>query len=208
MPHLSELLLVFVTYFVATASPGPSNMAIMGTAMRSGRRAALALAGGVIVSSMTWALLAAGGILSFMATFAELLIVLKIAGGLYLLWLAWKAGQSALRPAQRTDTVSPPVVRYGKLFRQGVLMHILNPKAILTWVSIMSVTLTPGADAGVLPDVIGGCAAICIVVFSSYALLFSTPMMVALYQRVQRTLDAVLAVCFALAGVRLLLSRS
>ena len=29
-----ELLLIFTTYFVATASPGPSNMAIMGTAMK------------------------------------------------------------------------------------------------------------------------------------------------------------------------------
>ena len=77
-------------------------------------------------------------------------------------------------------------MRDGKRFRQGVLMHILNPRAILTWVSIISVTLTPGADAGVLPNIMGGCAAICAAVFCSYALLFSTPMMAALYQRVQR----------------------
>lgn len=32
-----ELILIFTTYFVATASPGPSNMAIMGTAMKKGR---------------------------------------------------------------------------------------------------------------------------------------------------------------------------
>ncbi|WAH61845.1 hypothetical protein LZ023_34815 (plasmid) [Pseudomonas silvicola] len=42
-----ELILIYTTYFVATASPGPSNMAIMGTAMK-GRGAALALASGVI----------------------------------------------------------------------------------------------------------------------------------------------------------------
>nr|WDS96683.1 lysE family amino acid transporter [Pantoea sp.] len=38
MPHVSGLLLVFITGFVATASPGRGNMAIMGTAMRSGRQ--------------------------------------------------------------------------------------------------------------------------------------------------------------------------
>lgn len=63
-----ELMLIYTTYFVATASPGPSNMAIMGTAMKPGRGAALSLAGGVIGGSMLWAL--------------------KMGGGLYLLWLA------------------------------------------------------------------------------------------------------------------------
>ncbi len=38
----SQLVLVYGTYLIATASPGPSNMAIMGTAMRDGRRSALA----------------------------------------------------------------------------------------------------------------------------------------------------------------------
>lgn len=80
-----ELILIYTTYFVATASPGPSNMAIMGTAMKKGRGAALALAGGVISGSMMWALLAACGVLTVLATFAQLLIVLKIGGGLYLL---------------------------------------------------------------------------------------------------------------------------
>ncbi|WP_071882944.1 MULTISPECIES: LysE family transporter [Erwiniaceae] len=89
-------------------------------------------------------------------------------------------------------------MRDGKRFRQGVLMHILNPRAILTWVSIISVTLTPGADAGVLPNIMGGCAAICVAVFCSLALLFSAPMMAALYQRVQRMPDAVLGIYFRL----------
>ena len=43
---------------------------------------------------MLWALL---------ATFAQLMIVLKIGGGLYLLWLAFKAGKSALRRTEASD---------------------------------------------------------------------------------------------------------
>lgn len=204
-----ELILIYTTYFVATASPGPSNMAIMGTAMKKGRGAALALAAGVIGGSMLWALLAACGVLTVLATFAQLLIVLKIGGGLYLLWLAFKAGKSALR---RTDTAefasSTESVAFGKLFRQGILMHIGNPKAILTWVAIMSVALKPDAAASTLPMIISGCAAICVVVFCGYAVLFSTAMMAAFYRRIRRALDALLACCFAMAGLKLVFSRS
>lgn len=59
MALLHEFILIYSTYFVATASPGPSNMAIMDTAMNKGRTAALALAGAVIGGSLMWALLAA-----------------------------------------------------------------------------------------------------------------------------------------------------
>ena len=204
-----ELILIYTTYFVATASPGPSNMAIMGTAMKKGRGAALALAAGVTGGSMLWALLAACGVLTVLSTFAQLLIVLKVGGGLYLLWLAFKAGKSALR---RTDTAefanSTESVAFGKLFRQGILMHIGNPKAILTWVAIMSVALKPDAAASTLPMIISGCAAICVVVFCGYAVLFSTAMMAAFYRRIRRALDALLACCFAVAGLKLVFSRS
>jgi len=158
---------------------------------------------------MLWALLAACSVLTVLATFAQLLIVLKIGGGLYLLWLAFKAGKSALR---RTDAAefasSTESVAFGKLFRQGILMHIGNPKAILTWVAIMSVALKPDAAASTLPMIISGCAAICVVVFCGYAVLFSTAMMAAFYRRIRRALDALLACCFAMAGLKLVFSRS
>lgn len=204
-----ELILIYTTYFVATASPGPSNMAIMGTAMNKGRGAALALAGGVIGGSMMWALLAACGVLTVLATFAQLLIVLKIGGGLYLLWLACKAGKSALSRSDASVCKSQDKsVAYGKLFQQGILMHVGNPKAILTWVAIMSVALKPGAAASALPEIVFGCATICVAVFCGYALLFSTPLMSAFYRRIRRGLDALLASCFAVAGLKLIFSRS
>lgn len=204
-----ELILIYTTYFVATASPGPSNMAIMGTAMKKGRGAALALASGVISGSMMWALLAACGVLTVLATFAQLLIVLKIGGGLYLLWLAYKAGKSALRrPDAKEFSASGDKVTFVRLFRQGILMHVGNPKAILTWVAIMSVALKPDAAASTLPMIIAGCATICVLVFCGYALLFSTAVMAAFYRRIRRGLDALLACCFAVAGLKLVFSRS
>jgi len=204
-----ELILIYTTYFVAIASPGPSNMAIMATAMKQGRGAALALASGVISGSMIWALLAACGVLTVLATFAQLLIVLKIGGGLYLLWLAFKAGKSAVRGAiAGEDRPNAQRASFGRLFRQGILMHVGNPKAILTWVAIMSVALKPDAAASTLPLIIAGCATLCVLVFGGYALLFSTAVMAAFYRRIRRGLDALLACCFTVAGLKLVFSRS
>lgn len=205
-----ELILIYTTYFVATASPGPSNMAIMGTAMKQGRGSALALAGGVIGGSMLWALLAACGVLTVLATFAQLLVILKIGGGLYLLWLASKAGRSALRKPDAPEFAqhSGTPAQYGRMFRQGLLMHVGNPKAILTWVAIMSVALKPEAASSTLPMIIAGCAGICVLVFCGYALLFSTAPMATFYRKIRRGLDALLACCFAIAGLKLVFSRN
>jgi len=96
---MQDLLVVYIAYAIAAGSPGPSNMAIMNVAMRQGRRPALALAAGVITMSTFWGLIAVTGISTLLVRYAHALLFLKVAGGLYLLWLAWKA---AARQPPRT----------------------------------------------------------------------------------------------------------
>lgn len=206
----SQIALVYGTYIVATASPGPSNMAIMGTAMRDGRLPALALTAGVITGSLFWAILAATGMSAALAAYAQALFVMKIFGGVYLLYLAFRAGRSALKPVSDFVSVDTgrATPRYRALYRQGLLMHIGNPKAIMAWIAIMSLGFREDAPAGMLPAIIGGCAILGVIVFGSYALLFSTASMIALYTRLRRWIESVLSVVFAAAGLKLLLWQS
>lgn len=204
----SQIALVYATYLLATASPGPSNMAIMATAMRDGRGPALVLAAGVITGSLFWAVLAATGISAVLAAYADALLVIKILGGAYLLYLAFRAGRSAMRQtsdAMRTQTRQPPP-RYRQLYRQGVLMHIGNPKAVLAWIAIMSLGLRDDAPVCVLPTIIGGCALLGVFVFGGYAVLFSTAPMIALYGRLRRWIESGLCALFTVAGLKLLAS--
>ncbi|KJF69723.1 LysE family translocator [Rhizobium nepotum] len=202
----SQLALVYGTYLIATASPGPSNMAIMATAMRDGRLPALVLAAGVMTGSLFWAILTATGLSAVLTTYAEALFVIKIVGGVYLLYLAFRAGRSALKPvsdfagtnARRTTP------RYRTLYRQGVVMHIGNPKAIMSWIAIMSLGFRADASAVILPAIIGGCALLGVIVFGSYALLFSTASMIVLYARLRRWIESMLSAVFAVAGLKLL----
>lgn len=204
----SQIALVYATYFLATASPGPSNMAIMATAMRDGRGPALALAAGVITGSLFWAILAATGISAVLAAYADALFVIKILGGVYLLYLAYRAGRSAMRKTSdsMTKKMSAPPPRFRQLYRQGILMHIGNPKAVLAWIAIMSLGLRNDAPSGVLPTIIGGCALLGVFVFGGYAVLFSTAPMIALYGRLRRWIESGLCALFAVAGLKLLAS--
>lgn len=203
---MSQLALVYGTYLIATVSPGPSNMAIMGVAMRDGRLPALVLAAGVITGSLVWAVLAATGISAVLTTYVQALIVIKIIGGVYLLYLAMRAARSALKPDSHLGQLKPDRVtlRYGALYRQGVVMHIGNPKAVMAWIAIMSLGIRADASAIALPLIVGGCAFLGIVVFAGYALVFSTVSMIVLYARLRRWIEGILSVVFALAGVKLL----
>lgn len=206
----SQIALVYGTYLIATASQGPSNMAITATAMSDGRLPALALAAGVITGSLFWAILAATGLSAVLTAYAQALFIIKIFGGVYLLYLAFRAGRSALKAGSdlaRADSVrSTP--RYRALYRQGLLMHIGNPKAIMAWIAIMSLGFREDAPAGMLPAIVGGCAFLGIIVFGGYAVLFSTVSMIGLYTKLRRWIESVLSVVFAVAGLKLLASQS
>ena len=86
-------------------------------------------------------------------------------------------------------------------------MHVGNPKAVLAWLAIMSLGVSPNATPATVAVALIGCNVLGIIVFSGYALLFSTAPMVKAYAKARRWFEGVLAVFFAGAGIRLLFSR-
>lgn len=204
-----NLLLAYSAYLVATASPGPSNLAIMAMAMNSGRKAALLFALGVVSGSFFWALLAAFGLSAVLATYSQALIVIKLFGGVYLLWLASKSARAAwasvpsasLGGKRKTESAL-------RVYARGLGLHITNPKAILAWVAIVSLALPPGASTAAALSVVAGCLCLGMLVFGGYALAFSTATARRLYGSVRRWLEGALALVFGFAGIRLLLSRA
>ncbi len=142
---LHHLLIVYTAYVIAAGSPGPSNMRIMGVAMHRGRRAALLLAAGVVSGSIFWGMMAATGISALLTRYAEALFILKIFGGLYLLYLAYKAGRAALTSDDRAREapLKDAALSGASLYRRGLLMHLTNPKSILAWIALMTLGLGP-----------------------------------------------------------------
>ena len=71
----------------------------------------------------------------------------------------------------------------------------------------MSLGLRPDAPAFTFHAILAGCAVLGLVIFVGYALVFSTGIMRRAYLAARRWIEATLAVVFAAAGLRLLLSR-
>lgn len=209
-----DVLLAYAAYFVGTVSPGPSNLSIMSIAMHSGRKPAFVFAAGVVSGSMFWALLAALGMSAILMTYSSLMLFIKLLGGAYLLWLAARSARAACRAAPARDSrnigLNGEAGAEGvkRLYLNGLGLHLTNPKAILTWISIVSLALPPGAGTIHALVIVGGCVCIGIMVFGGYALLFSTAAARRGYMRVRRWFEGVLALVFAFAGAKLLLSRT
>jgi threonine efflux protein len=203
----NDLFLVYCAYAIAAGSPGPSTMAIMGAAMRQGRTSAAALAAGVVTMSFTWGLVAATGLSALLMRYAQALTILKIAGGLYLLWLAVKSARAALYEEDPFMQVPTARVGHRALYRRGVLMHLGNPKAVLSWLALMSLGVGPNATAQHIALAFGGCVLLGALIFFGYALLFSTEPMVRGYARARRWIEGALGLVFAGAGLRLIFSR-
>ncbi|MFC0401664.1 LysE family translocator [Paraburkholderia rhizosphaerae] len=201
----ANLLLAYATYLVGTASPGPSNLAIISTAAHYGRKAALAFSLGVISGSMFWATVAARGVSAALVAWSQFIIAVKIFGGLYLLWLAFKSGRTALSHVDVTTPNTPQTRSLKHFYARGALLHLTNPKAILVWISIVALSASRSGSAQ--GAVISGCAVIGCIVFSGYAMLFSTDSARRMYSRMRRTMEGCLAIVFGVAGIRLLTSR-
>lgn len=201
----SHQLLAYTAFLIGVASPGPSVLAVMGAAMTQGRTRALALAGGIVCGSLFWGLCAAFGLAALMERYAAALVLLKIVGGVYLLWLAWQAGHKALAGTRLAAPVALGALpAHGRLFVRGLAMHLTNPKSIVVWLSVTALALPSGADKAAALSFVATCVPISATVFTGYALAFSTTTARRLYRAGERAIHALLAGVFAYAGLRLL----
>lgn len=203
----ANLALAYSAYAFGVASPGPSNLAVMATAMHLGRRSAIVFALGVVSGSSLWGLLAALGLSTVLARYSQVVFPMKVLAGLYLLWLAFKSAKSALK-LNTMETKACPSNSTANLYLQGAAMHLTNPKAIFVWLSIVAVALPASARCTDALLVVAGCVPIGIAVFCGYAVIFSTAPARHAYMRIRRWFDGALAALYGYAGVRTLVSHA
>lgn len=206
MNEALNLPLILLAAFVATASPGPATLAIAGTSMGAGRRHGLALASGVLTGSLTWSVAAALGLSALMYANGWIVEAVRYVGAGYLLFLAFKSAKSVLKPAEhkaRAVTNGSLRIAYAK----GLALHLTNPKAILFFGSLYAIGVPAGSSFSDLWIVVAAIGVQSFVIFHGYAFLFSNPVMMRGYLRLKRWFEAVFAVAFGAAGLRIFTAR-
>jgi threonine efflux protein len=206
--YLPGIILAYSAFLLAIASPGPNVLAVMGTSMSVGRTSGIALALGVATGSFCWALLTAIGLTALLAAYAYALTIIKIAGGLYLLWLAYKSFRSAAsaHDIEALRLAGPTLSPLG-YFTRGLAIQMTNPKAALAWIAIISLGLQDNAPLWVGFAIVAGTSVLSIVIHILYAVAFSTAVMVRLYSKARRAIQFTLGAFFTFAGIKLLTSR-
>ncbi|WP_120497503.1 LysE family translocator [Kiloniella sp. EL199] len=203
--YLTGILLAYSAFLISIASPGPNILAVIGTSMKAGRKSGMALALGVSVGSFCWATLTVLGLSALLSTYAIALSIIKIGGGLYLLWLAYKSFKAARQKSDLAVRVLDGEER--SYFLRGLIIQMTNPKAALAWIAIISIGLTEGAPVWVGLTIVIGTSLLSAIIHLLYAIWFSTPVMVRLYGKARRTIQFALGSFFAFAGIKLLSSR-
>lgn len=196
------MLLVYATTFIIIISPGPSGLTIISTSMIYGRSSGFLVAAGIICGAVTWGTLAAVGVSALLAVLPGAVVGIRIFGGIYLAFLAYG---SVVRVIKKPELHAPAINKNKQLFYlKGYGVHMSNPEAMLGWIAIISIGMTENAPRFASFYIVAGCVAIAIVVYNSYAFLFSIGKISSLYQRVRVYFDVVFAILFALAAYKLL----
>jgi len=122
--------------------PGPNSMYVLSVAAQRGARAGFAGAAGVFTGDLILMTLAATGAAGLLQTNPALFAIVKYLGGGYLAWIGlnmlkggWQAWRRAGQP-QAAGDVRP--VDAANPFRKALLISLMNPKAILFFVSCFS----------------------------------------------------------------------
>lgn len=137
-----EQLFGFLLAAVAiTASPGPDNLMVLGMGMSRGRAQGMAFGLGCALGCISHTVLAVAGVSALVAASPLALTALKIAGGLYLLWLGWQALRSRGGAQVSANAASADSLR--RLFLRGMLANAINPKVVLFFLAFLPQFVVP-----------------------------------------------------------------
>lgn len=128
---VETFLSLFVFTFVASATPGPNNAMLFASGVNFGFARTLPHMVGITVGFALMVLCVGFGLGAFLERYPVLYLVLKIVGGAYLLWIAWKIGTARKVPDAESD---PEIAGRPLTLLQAAVFQWVNPKA---WVMIL-----------------------------------------------------------------------
>lgn len=122
-------------------TPGPNMIYLISRSLSQGPKAGLISLGGVAVGFLFYVFSAAFGITALLLAVPYAYDALRLAGALYLLYLAWQA----LRPGGRSpfQVRELPRDRPRKLFMMGLMTNLLNPKVAVLYLSLLPQFIDP-----------------------------------------------------------------
>ena len=213
LPDVSVLLPFAVAVVVIALTPGPDMTFFIGRALAEGRAAGLAAMAGASTGILVHTMLVALGLSALIVAAPTAFLVLKVAGALYLGWLAIQAIRHGSALSLPDGKNSRPATRasLAATWASGLAINLLNPKIILFFMTFLPQFVRPGDPHAAGQLVVLG------LLFIVIALPITVPMILAADHvasalrarpRIARGMDWIFASVFMAFAAHLLLGRA
>jgi leucine efflux protein len=133
-----------VAIIVFLAIPGPGNLALLTATGKGGVRAGMAATMGVIAGDQVLLWLAVAGLSAVLINYPSLYSSVKWAGAAYLIGLGYSLFNAKPGDAPVLD------MKPEHYFRQGLLITVLNPKAIVFYMAFFPLFVDPRIHLGLI----------------------------------------------------------
>lgn len=152
MIPLHDLLVFMAAGLALNVTPGPDMLYVAARAASGGRRAGVLSALGIGVGTLVHITLVALGLAGLLAAVPAAYLAVRVAGGLYLVWLGVRAIRGG--PAAAERALAPAT--HLAAFRQGVVTNVLNPKVALFFLAFLPQFVDPARGSAAAQIVVLG----------------------------------------------------
>ena len=135
----------FTAAILLNLSPGPDMAFILAQTAKRGMRSGFSAMFGIWTGAFMHVVFAALGLSAILATSAVAFSTVKLIGAAYLIWLGIQALRSKGRKMSVNEQVSPK--GHMKIFKQGFLVAVLNPKVAIFFLAFLPQFVEAGAGS-------------------------------------------------------------
>ncbi|MCX2862075.1 LysE family translocator [Paucibacter sp. PLA-PC-4] len=151
-----DLTLFIISGLLLNIAPGPDSILIMTRSATQGWRAGSAAALGIGAGTCVHVLAAALGLSALLAASSWAFTVIKWVGAAYLVWIGLQMLLSRKQAGPASPAAPPAALPYRKIFAQGFLTNVLNPKVALFFLAFVPQFIAPEAPHKALAFILLG----------------------------------------------------
>jgi threonine/homoserine/homoserine lactone efflux protein len=151
LPDLTRLGLFVIASLALLVTPGPAVLYIIARSIQQGRAAGLVSVLGIHLGTSVHVAAAALGLSALLMSSALAFAVVKYLGAAYLIWLGIR---TLMANESEADAPAPSRAPLARIFRDGFVVNLLNPKTALFFLAFLPQFVTP-ALGGVHWQILG-----------------------------------------------------
>lgn len=200
-----ELAAFLAVAIVVIVTPGQDTALTIRNTLLGGRRAGLMTAVGVASGQAVWTVAASAGIVALLVAAEPVLMVLRLAGAAYLVYLGIQSLRAALsRQGTHVSRTAGGTARATRVLRQGFLSNLGNPKMAIFFAALVPQFVPQGGGSFAALLLLGLFFCVLTLLWLAvYSVAIDRARAVLLRPRIRRVLDAITGAVLVAFGVRL-----